>query len=171
MNVITKSGGNRFSGIGRLRVSAVQLERQQRAELHDVRHVRQDRHGHPDHRVRPAVRRLGRRSDQSRQSLVLRVAAPRRVGRRHQPHRGRSAAHQHVLPGRRRSSTTTARAGSRTSRSAASLGVNHDASALYQRDRLILDGDREYNYEPIHGAVHRRLALRRKDHLGVGAIA
>ena len=29
------------------------------------------------------------------------------------------------------------------------LGVNHDATALYQRDRLILDGNREYNYEPI----------------------
>ena len=29
------------------------------------------------------------------------------------------------------------------------LGINHDVSALYQRDRLILDGNREYNYEPI----------------------
>jgi hypothetical protein len=29
------------------------------------------------------------------------------------------------------------------------LGANHDVSALYQRDRLILDGNREYHYEPI----------------------
>jgi hypothetical protein len=29
------------------------------------------------------------------------------------------------------------------------LGTNHDVSGLYQRDRLILDGNREYNYEPI----------------------
>jgi hypothetical protein len=29
------------------------------------------------------------------------------------------------------------------------LGANHDGSALYQRDRLILEGDREYNYEKI----------------------
>ncbi len=29
------------------------------------------------------------------------------------------------------------------------LAANHDVSALYQRDRLILDGNREYNYEKI----------------------
>jgi hypothetical protein len=29
------------------------------------------------------------------------------------------------------------------------LGTNHDVSGLYQRDRLILDGNREYNYQPI----------------------
>ncbi len=29
------------------------------------------------------------------------------------------------------------------------LAPNHDASALYQRDRLILEGNREYNYEQI----------------------
>lgn len=29
------------------------------------------------------------------------------------------------------------------------LGTNHDASVLFQRDRLILEGNREYNYEQI----------------------
>jgi hypothetical protein len=29
------------------------------------------------------------------------------------------------------------------------LGLNHDVSALYQRDRLILEGSREYNYQPL----------------------
>ncbi len=29
------------------------------------------------------------------------------------------------------------------------LGTNHDVSALYQRDRLILAGNREYHYQPI----------------------
>ncbi len=29
------------------------------------------------------------------------------------------------------------------------LGANHDVSALYQRDRLILEGSREYNYQPL----------------------
>jgi hypothetical protein len=31
----------------------------------------------------------------------------------------------------------------------AKLGRKHDGSALYQRDRLVLDGNREYNYEQI----------------------
>lgn len=29
------------------------------------------------------------------------------------------------------------------------LGTNHDVSGLYQRDRLILEGSREYNYQPL----------------------
>jgi hypothetical protein len=29
------------------------------------------------------------------------------------------------------------------------LGVNHDVSGLYQRDRLVLDGNREYHYQQI----------------------
>ncbi|MCA1586945.1 MAG: hypothetical protein LC791_19965 [Acidobacteria bacterium] len=29
------------------------------------------------------------------------------------------------------------------------LGTNHDVSGLFQRDRLILEGSREYNYQPL----------------------
>ena len=72
------------------------------------------------------------------------------VVERHQPHRGRGRPHRGVSDTGPGSSTTTRRAGSRSSRSPAG-SARHDVQAFYQRDRLLLTGDREYNYEPIHG--------------------
>ena len=46
--------------------------------------------------------------------------------------------------------------------------AGHDVTGFYQRDWLLLTGEPRIPLRVDPGAVHRRLALRRKDHLGLG---
>ena len=151
MNVLTKSGGNRFSGNGGYAYQPFNWNGNNVGELHDVRDLQQE---HRRARRRPrtcgsSTASLGGPM-QARRGVVLRLAAAGRVG---EP---ASAARRSRWTGcarssrARRCSTTRARAGSRTSRSSGKLAPNHDASALLSaRPAASSTGNREYNYEQI----------------------
>ena len=117
MNVITKSGGNVFKGSARVRLPALRLERQQRRQLLATRPVASRGSGGTP--TTAYVRQFDgalRRPAHARQGVVLRRAAPGAVVERHQPHRGRGRCASRAYPDRSGCSTTTPRAGSRSSR-------------------------------------------------------
>ena len=151
----------------RLGLSAVRLERQQRRQLLGGARLQAGQRRHADHGLRAAVRRRGRRPDHEGQGLVLRRAAPCRLGRRHQPDGDRGRAHQGLSSRTPSCSTTTARAGSRSSRSPRAPGST-TCRASTSSDRLLLSRRPRVQLRADPGAVDRRAALQRQDHVGVG---
>ena len=91
-------------GVGRLRVSAERLERQQRRQLFAERLLQAcdvERRRHADDGHHPAVRRRRRRTDPTRQGLVLRLGPAGRPRSRHQPDSRGSPTPQGFLSERR----------------------------------------------------------------------
>ena len=148
MNIITKSGGNTFRGSGAFAYQPYDWNGDNVDNCSAAPGCVPGTRRHADHRLRAAVRRRAGRPADARQGLVLRRAAPRPVVERHQPHLGRGRPPRGV-------STRSAGLFDNDSESwqpfvkVTSKFGTHDVQAFYQRDRLLLSGDREYNYEPI----------------------
>ena len=100
MNVITKSGGNVFSGSAGYAHQPYGWNGNNVANCSTFVTCNQSGTRNAHHSEGESVRRRHWRTDQERRAVVLRIDSPRRVGGRHQPHRGRSAAHQQLFPGR-----------------------------------------------------------------------
>ena len=114
MNVITKSGGNIFSGSAGYAYQPYGWNGNNVANCSDVRDLQPERHRHADHREDQPVRRGNWRPDQERLVVVLRIDPSRGVGRRHQPHGSSKCSGSTLSSPAPSCSTTTAKAGSRT---------------------------------------------------------
>ena len=129
MNIITKSGGNVFRGSGAFAYQPYDWNGDNVDNCSEAPGCRPGTRRHADHGLRAAVRRRAGRPADARQGVVLRRAAPRPVVERHQPHRRRGRPHRGLSAAAPACSTTTRRAGSRSSRSPAS-SATHDVQAL-----------------------------------------